>query len=362
MSLEFRTATVDEFAGAIDVVSTAFLDRPDLDRLSASVRETWDPSARGSPATATRRAASGAPGRPSSRVPGWRTAPGGRGRPRHRPPDAPPARCLRGHDRAARTTGCASWATSWPCSTPRSAGSTGATATARRRAAPIGRSRPWRQASVHGEPRPAPWSSSRRPRPATLVVADLRGLAHAPGRRDPPARPDVGLRPRHRRAIPWSGETWKGWVVVHRAADGTPDGYARYTAKNKEDGMLPAGRRRGGRARSRSTTARMPTCSATCCPIDLVREVVLQARPETDRSPWMLGDPRAAAAGVRLGRRCGCGCSTRRAPRRAHLRARRACSCSRCVDDEVPAAAERLSLDADARRRDRGRRPTSSRT
>ena len=42
MSLEFRTATIDELAGAVDVVSTAFLDRPDLDRLATSVRETWD--------------------------------------------------------------------------------------------------------------------------------------------------------------------------------------------------------------------------------------------------------------------------------------------------------------------------------
>src|ERR1044072_2084785 len=40
MSLEIRTATPDELRDAIDVVSTAFLDRPDLARLAASVRET----------------------------------------------------------------------------------------------------------------------------------------------------------------------------------------------------------------------------------------------------------------------------------------------------------------------------------
>src|SRR6187397_2658756 len=44
MGLEFRNPTLDELRDAVDVVSTAFLDRPDLDRLAAATRTTWDPA------------------------------------------------------------------------------------------------------------------------------------------------------------------------------------------------------------------------------------------------------------------------------------------------------------------------------
>src|SRR5436305_14436492 len=44
MSTEFRTADLSEYREALRVVSTAFLDHPDLDALTESVKGTWDPA------------------------------------------------------------------------------------------------------------------------------------------------------------------------------------------------------------------------------------------------------------------------------------------------------------------------------
>ena len=44
MGIEIRNAAPDEFAAAIDVISTAFLERPDPGAVAASVAETWDPA------------------------------------------------------------------------------------------------------------------------------------------------------------------------------------------------------------------------------------------------------------------------------------------------------------------------------
>ena len=44
MGIEIRNAEPAEFRDAVDVVSTAFLDRPDLDALAAAVTKTWEPS------------------------------------------------------------------------------------------------------------------------------------------------------------------------------------------------------------------------------------------------------------------------------------------------------------------------------
>ena len=42
MDIEIRSAVPDEFTAAIDVISTAFLERPDLAATAAYIADTWD--------------------------------------------------------------------------------------------------------------------------------------------------------------------------------------------------------------------------------------------------------------------------------------------------------------------------------
>src|SRR5262245_60838857 len=44
MGIEIRNATPDEYQAAIEVISTAFLERPDARAVAESLRTVWDPS------------------------------------------------------------------------------------------------------------------------------------------------------------------------------------------------------------------------------------------------------------------------------------------------------------------------------
>ena len=44
MGIEIRSVGPDEYAAAIEVLSTAFLERPDIPRVAETVRELWDPA------------------------------------------------------------------------------------------------------------------------------------------------------------------------------------------------------------------------------------------------------------------------------------------------------------------------------
>jgi predicted acetyltransferase len=44
MGIEIRNVGADEYAAAIEVLSTAFLERPDIPRIAESFRELWDPA------------------------------------------------------------------------------------------------------------------------------------------------------------------------------------------------------------------------------------------------------------------------------------------------------------------------------
>ena len=43
MGIAIRNAAPEEYQAAIDVISTAFLERPDLRAVAESVVQTWDP-------------------------------------------------------------------------------------------------------------------------------------------------------------------------------------------------------------------------------------------------------------------------------------------------------------------------------
>jgi predicted acetyltransferase len=91
------------------------------------------------------------------------------------------------------------------------------------------------------------------------------------------------------------GDTWKGFLAVHRAEDGTPDGYARYHADQKWEQR---------QARSTLTVddlhADTPDVEVALLrflfDVDLVATLRIESRTPTDRLPWLLTNPRAAHA------------------------------------------------------------------
>jgi predicted acetyltransferase len=292
MPLDIRTATVDEFKPAVDVVSTAFLDRPDLERLLAGVRDGWEP----------RRTWVAVDGETICGV--WRswptelTVPGGASLPSAA---VGPVTVLPTHRRRGAFAGMTAaahaglrelgevasllYASEWGIY-----GHVGYGPATRRTDWTI-RTIPAR--GVHGVPvgtvELVPPVEARD----VLIGIFETWRARQAGeirRRDLTWDLDLGAK-----EVPWSGDRWKGWVVVHRRRDGTPDGYARYTAKSEEDGQLPA-----GVVSVEELVALDPAVHADLLryllSIDLVRKVVLKARPETDRSRWMLGDLRACTA------------------------------------------------------------------
>jgi predicted acetyltransferase len=87
---------------------------------------------------------------------------------------------------------------------------------------------------------------------------------------------------------------WKGWVIVHLDDNGDPDGYARYRAEDKWVDGAPAG------------TITVDTLIALTddayaslwrflADVDWIAKVKAEGRPLTERLPWLLTNFRAAA-------------------------------------------------------------------
>jgi predicted acetyltransferase len=97
----------------------------------------------------------------------------------------------------------------------------------------------------------------------------------------------LGLRPE-----PWGGG-WKGFLVLHRNAAGRVDGFLRYTALSKEEGPLPASEiivneLVGLDDAAESALWRFVTS------MDLVAVVKAEGRSPSDRLPWRVTNARAA--------------------------------------------------------------------
>jgi predicted acetyltransferase len=96
------------------------------------------------------------------------------------------------------------------------------------------------------------------------------------------------------REDPWDGR-WKGWVLLHRDASGAPDGYARYRADPKWEHHAPAGE---------LIVAELVALDAgayaglvrSLLGVDLVTKVRFESRAEREPLPWLLTNARAAMA------------------------------------------------------------------
>jgi predicted acetyltransferase len=87
---------------------------------------------------------------------------------------------------------------------------------------------------------------------------------------------------------------WNGWVVVHRAADGTPDGSLRYRIEDRWEGRLPA-----SKLHVDELIAPDPAVEAAlwrfALDVDLIVSVQAENRRIDEPVVWRLVDARAAA-------------------------------------------------------------------
>ena len=88
------------------------------------------------------------------------------------------------------------------------------------------------------------------------------------------------------------GETWKGFLAIHRADDGTVDGFARYHAEAKWEHRQPRGTLTVDDLHAVSANAELALLRFLA-DVDLVTTLRIEGRTPTDRLRWLLTDPRA---------------------------------------------------------------------
>jgi predicted acetyltransferase len=290
MSIEIRNADPSEYRAAVEVVSTAFLDHPDLDALAAAISKSWEPSRTwigldGGRVTGVFRSW------PTElTVPGGATLRAAAVGPVTVLPTHRRRGILRGlaaaEDRAVRERGeavavlhaseygiygrygygPATRSTDWTIHTDAAGGVHGA-----------------RSGSVELLP-------SRDATTKATLQAVFDAWRHRQAgeiaRRERDWDLGLGIED-----APW-GKRWKGWVAVHRDDAGHADGYARYTAESKEHDLLPGGVLKVDEVVGLTDDA-YASLLQYVIDVDLIRTVVLNNRPESDRARWLLGNARA---------------------------------------------------------------------
>lgn len=290
MGIEIRSAVPDEFAAAVDVISTAFLERPDLRAVAASMAETWDP-------VRTWVAWDGDRACGTFRSTGAQlTVPGGASLaasavsavtvlPTHRRSGILTAMAAKEHGALVergeavgllyaseyRIYGRFGYApgthvTDWVLA-PRATGMHGTPAGTVELLAIDEDARTLLTGLFEG------W----RPRRAGEITRTVTGWDFRLGLRDDG----------------W-GERWKGWVLVHRDATGIPDGYARYKADPKWEHHAAV-----AEISVQELIALTPDAYAGFIrhflEMDLVAKVKLESRSEREPLRWLLTNARAAS-------------------------------------------------------------------
>lgn len=289
MTIEIRHVEPDEFEAYLDAGSTAFLERPDLERASASLRSTWQPD---------RTWAAFDAGRLCGTLRSWPTeltVPGG----------------------AWLPTAVVSFATVLPTHRRRGILSqliAAEHAAIRERGEPLGalyaseypiyarygygpacRIATWTLDTMatgfHG-PDPGGVELMRADERARDQVRDLyeQCRVRQPGevrRVEVRWDDDLGLR-----ESPW-GPAWKGFLALRRDASGRPDGYARYRIEEQWEHLQPRGVLTIDDLHAVTDEA-YAALWRYLASIDLVRSVVAGGRSPSERLPWLLTNARAA--------------------------------------------------------------------
>jgi predicted acetyltransferase len=295
MTFEIRHVDLSEMRDALDVVSTAFLDRPDLDALATAEAKTWTPER-------TWIALDGA------RVVGvfrsWlteMTVPGGA---RLSAAAVGPVTVLPTHRRRGILRGLAAAedlairerGEAFSLLHASEYGIYG-----RYGYGPATRDQEWTirtdaSGGVHGTPSGsvellAPKDPATKPVVKGVYDTWRRRQAGEIERRELDWDLDLGLE-----STPW-GATWKGWVAVHRDDAGEPDGYIRYAAQSREHDLLPAAVLTVNDFVA-LTDAAYAGLLRFAMEVDLVRTVKLADRPESERARWFVRNARAVSTGL----------------------------------------------------------------
>ena len=289
MGIEIRNVAPEQYQAAIEVISTAFLERPDTRAVAESLRESWDPARLwvawdGDRACGTFRS-----------WPTQLTVPGGAPLPAAA---VSAVTVLPSHRRRGILTGMAAKEHAALVERGEAVGLLYASEYqiyGRFGYAPASHITDWHIRARATRMRGEPAGSLDLVAPDAAVKEVLKGVFEAwrPRRAGEISRREVawdsnlGLREE-----PW-GDRWKGWVVLHRDDAGAVDGYARYKADPKWDHHEPA-----GEVAVQELIALTPDAYAGLIrfflELDLVARVKLEARPEREPVRWHLTNGRAA--------------------------------------------------------------------
>ena len=290
MGIEIRNAAPDELEAAVDVIAAAFLERPDLRAVAASMVGTWDLPRTwlawdGDRACGTFRSFG-----TELTVPGGATLPAAAVSavtvlPTHRRRGILTAMAAKEHAAIAERGEAAGilFASEY-----RIYGRFGY--------APATHVTDWylrpRDTAMHRTPA----GTVELVTPGAASMALVQGIFEAwrPRRAGEIGRNDVDWEFRlGLRDDPW-GDRWKGWVLVHRDATGTPDGYARYKADPRWEHHAAA-----GEITVQELVALTPDAYAGLIryflEMDLVVRVKLGSRAEREPLRWLLTNSRAAS-------------------------------------------------------------------
>ena len=290
MSIEIRHPAPEEFRAVLDVMTAAFLERFDLDRGAAQVRDLWQPERLWLALDGDRPCGTFRSWATPLTVPGGATLPasavaGVTVLPTHRRRGIM-GRMAAAEHAAIRERGEAIAvliAAEYPIYGRHGYGPATHDATVTVASREIG---------LTGEPSgtlemvpadPAGRDAAR----AVFDVARLR-VAGEIWRRDQRWDQDFGLR-----EDVFEPTRWKGFVVLHRDAAGTVDGYARYKADPKWN-PWPAGVIEVEDLHA-LTDAAYADLWRYLLSIDLAVTVKAENRPATEPLPWLLANARAAA-------------------------------------------------------------------
>jgi len=293
MSIEIRNASgPGDYAAAIEVMSTAFLERPDVAKVAASISTHWAPERTWIAWDGSRACGNFRSWATQLTLPGGATLPTAAVSavsvlPTHRRRGILTGLATAAHDGMVESGDALAilLASEYPIYGRLGYGPATRDATITVRS---------RETTLPGEPSGAielaPLSAGTRDAArAVYEVARLR-VAGEMWRRDVTWNLDTAQE-----EDAFDGKRWRGFIALHRDAGGVVDGYARYTADPKwDDG--PTGELDVLDLHALSDGAYADLWRFLLS-IDLVTTVKAGHRPLSDPLPWLLSNPRAAGIG-----------------------------------------------------------------
>jgi predicted acetyltransferase len=289
MAIEIRNAAPEQYHAAVDVINTAFLERPDTAAVAESLKSVWDPA---------RVWVAYDDGTACGTFRSWATqltVPGGATLPSAA---VAAVTVLPTHRRRGILTAMAAKEHAALVERGEVVGllyASEATIYGRYGYAPGTRNGDWavnpRVTRVRGEPVGSVelMTPSAEAKEVIKAVHDAWRLRQAGEiwRRDITWDLSLGLVDE-----PW-GERWKGWLVLHRDASGTVDGYLRYKADPKWEDRIPQGRIDVNELCA-LTDAAYADLVRYLLSVDLVGKVRLEGRRLGEPLAWLLTNIRAA--------------------------------------------------------------------